>query len=322
MLFYLFHRRKGSVDWMKLVENVSELIGGTPMIRLKFENGVEIFAKCEFLNPSGSVKDRIAKKMIEEAEKRGDIKPGDTLVEPTSGNTGIALSCAAAAKGYKMVVVMCEIASEERKSIMRHYNAKVVLTPAADFVEGAVNKAKELAEQPGWWMPNQFENMDNVEAHRITTGREILSQLPSGKADAFIAGIGTGGTLMGVAEVLKEANPDVKIFGVDPCGSKESYEQYEEFKCRKHQIEGIGDGFIPAITDVSIIDEVIPVFDEDAIATAQTLARTRGLFVGISSGAYVWTALQVAEKIGKDKVIVTLLPDSADRYYSTNLCII
>jgi cysteine synthase A len=306
---------------MKVVENVLELAGETPMIKLDFpEDDVDIYAKVEYLNPSGSVKDRIARYIIDEAERRGELKPGGTIVEATSGNTGIAFSCAAAAKGYRMVVVMPETASRERRCIMEHYDAEVVLTSAEAFLDGAVNKARELSLQPGWWSPSQFENLDNIMAHKITTGKEILEQIPGGWVDAFVAGIGTGGTLMGVAEVLKEANPDVKIVVADPIGPRSNFETSTPFKCKEHKVEGIGDGFIPAITDVSVIDEVVPVCDEDAIAMARMLAREKGLFVGVSSGAFMYTAIKVAKELGKGKVVVTLLPDSADRYYSTDLC--
>ena len=304
---------------MKVVENTLELVGYTPMIKLNFpEEDAIIYAKVEYLNPSGSVKDRIAKHLIEEAERRGDLKPGYTIVEATSGNTGIAFSCAAAAKGYKMVVVMPETASIERRKIMKHYNAEVVLTPAKDFIAGAVKKAAEIAKKHKHWAPCQFDNLDNVQAHEKTTVQEILTQVPGGKVDAFVAGIGTGGTLMGVVNVLKKKNHNLRVFAVDPIGSNIEGD-IEPLMCAEHKIEGIGDGFIPSITDLKIIDEVIQVTDKNAIATAQKLAREKGLFVGNSSGAYVWCALKAAKKLGKGKVVVTLLPDSADRYYSTDL---
>ncbi|MGD0802634.1 MAG: cysteine synthase A [Candidatus Bathyarchaeia archaeon] len=304
---------------LKVVENALELIGDTPMIKLSFpEEDTVIYAKVEYLNPSGSVKDRIARYLITEAEKRGELKPGYTIVEATSGNTGIAFSCAAAAKGYKMIVVMPETASVERRTIMKHYNAEVILTPAKDFIAGAVKKAAEIAKRPKHWAPCQFDNNDNVRAHEMTTAQEILGQVPEGKVDAFVAGIGTGGTLMGVSNVLRRKNPGLKVYAVDPIG-KNVEGDVEPLKCAEHKVEGIGDGFIPSITDVKIIDEVIQVTDRNAIATAQMLARKKGLFVGNSSGAYVWCALQAAKKLGKGKVVVTLLPDSADRYYSTDL---
>ena len=307
---------------MKVVNNVLELVAETPMIRLSF-TGVEadIFAKLEYLNPGGSVKDRIAKYMIEKAEKRGDLKPGYTIVEATSGNTGIALSLVAAAKGYKVVVVMPECASVERRKIIEHYGAVVMLTPTGDFVEGALRKAKELVKQPGWWMPAQFENPDNVAAHRETTGKEILRQVPRGRIDAFVAGIGTGGTLMGVAEALKAVNAEVRIVAVEPVGSGlKAKKVTKHLSIIEHKVEGIGDGFIPPIVKVDMIDEWVQVCDEDAIETACRLAKEKGLFVGISSGANVCASLKVAKALGKGKVVVTALPDSADRYYSTDLC--
>ena len=305
------------VRLLRVVDNVLGLVGQTPMLRLRID-GRLIYAKAEFLNPSGSVKDRIAKYIIEEAERRGELRPGDTIVEATSGNTGIAFSCAAAAKGYRMIVVMPETASVERSTIMKHYAAEVVLTPAKDFIEGAVKKARELGSSPGYWMPAQFENMDNIAAHENTTGQEILSQVPHGHVDAFVAGIGTGGTLMGVAKVLRAKNPDLRVVAVDPCGEFEPG-SIEQFTCTCHKVEGIGDGFIPTITDLSIVDQVVPVPDCDALSTAKMLAKTYGLFVGTSSGAYVCVALKIAKELGENKVVVTLLPDSADRYYSTDL---
>ena len=301
---------------MKVVRNVLTVVGRTPMIKLEFP-GVEadVFAKMEYLNPSGSIKDRIAKYMIEQAEKCGDLEAGYTIVEATSGNTGIAFSFSAAAKGYRMVVVMPEVVSEERTRIAKAYGADVVLTSAAGFIEGSVEKAKELARQPGFWMPSQFSNFDNVGAHRETTGKEILEQT-SGKVDAFVAGIGTGGTLMGVAEALRAQNPDVKIFGVEPA---ESPVIAKGGPVGTHRIEGIGDGFVPDIVDVKKMDECLLIKDEDAIEMAKKLAKERALFVGVSSGANVLAAIEVAKRLGKGKTVVTVLPDSADRYYSTDL---
>jgi cysteine synthase A len=259
--------------------------------------------------------------MIEKAEQRGVIKPGFTIVEATSGNTGIALSLIGAAKGYKVVIVMPGTASPERRSIIRHYGADVILTPPADFVEGALAKAKELSKQPGWWMPSQFENSDNVEAHRENTGEEILKQVPGGLVDAFVAGIGTGGTLMGVAQTLKKANPQVRIVAVEPVGlrSRASQKVTKHLSIIDHQVEGIGDGFIPQIVKTDLIDDWIQVCDEDAIETACYLAKQKGLFVGISSGANVHASIKLAKSFDKGKNIVTILPDSADRYYTTGL---
>lgn len=307
---------------MKVVKNVVDLIGETPMIKLEFPHvEADLYAKLEYLNPGGSVKDRIAKQMIEQAEKQGVLKPGYTIVEATSGNTGIALALVGAVKGYKVVVVMPGTASNERRSIVRHYGADVVLTSSDDFVEGALSKARDLAKQPGWWMPSQFENIHNVAAHRENTGKEILSQVPGGRVDAFIAGIGTGGTLMGVGQVLKKANPDARIVAVEPVGDRSytSQKVTEHLSVIDHQVEGIGDGFIPQIVKTELIDEWVQVSDEDAIETACCLAREKGLFVGISSGANVYASIKVAMKLGKGNNVVTVLPDSADRYYTTGL---
>lgn len=307
---------------MKTADNILAFIGNTPLIRLPtMGSRAKLYAKLEYLNPGGSIKDRIAKHMILSAEKRGVIRPGCTIVEATSGNTGIGLSMVGAALGYHVVIVMPTTASAERRSVMTHYGAEVVLTPAADFVKGALARARELSKQPGWWMPSQFENEDNVEAHMENTGKEILEQVPEGKVDAFVAGIGTGGTIMGVARALKEANSAVRIVAVEPVGTKASAPKQvaNHLEIISHQVEGIGDGFVPQIVDGELIDEWFQVSDEDAIETACCLTRERGLFVGISSGANVYASMKVAESIGLDKVVVTVLPDSADRYYTTDL---
>lgn len=307
---------------MKVAESVTDLIGSTPMIRLVFSSiSACLYGKLEYMNPGGSVKDRIAKQMIWAAERRGAIKPGDTIVEATSGNTGIGLSLVGAAMGYKVVIVMPGTASPERRSVMRHYGARVVLTPSADFVEGALAKARELAKRPGWWMPSQFENVDNVAAHMRYTGTEILEQVPGGQVDAFVAGIGTGGTLMGVGQALRKANPNVKIVAVEPVGSGSCAPKKvtRHLEIIDHQVEGIGDGFVPQIVKTELIDNWVQVSDEDAIETACCLAREKGLFVGISSGANVWASIEVAKSLDKRKNVVTILPDSADRYYTTGL---
>lgn len=307
---------------LKVVQNVLDLVGETPVIKLAFKGmKANLFAKLEYLNPGGSVKDRIAKQMIEQAEKRGIIKRGYTIVEATSGNTGIALSLVGAAMGYKVVIVMPGTASAERRSIMKHYGAEVVLTPPADFVEGALAKAKELAKQKGWWMPSQFENFDNLNAHEQNTGKEILKQVPGGWIDVFIAGIGTGGTLMGVGQALRTVNPEARIVAVEPVGPRScvSKEVTKHLSIIDHQVEGIGDGFIPQIVKTDLIDDWVQVSDEDAIEMACCLARDRGLFVGISSGANVYASVKVAESLSNGKNVVTILPDSADRYYTTGL---
>ncbi len=302
-------------------KSVLDFVGNTPLIQLNSPKGVfstfkpNLYAKVEYINPSGSIKDRIAKYMIEEAEKRGELKKGYTIVEGTSGNTGIAFSMAGAAKGYKVVIVMCETMTEERRNFMRAYGAEVVSTSADQGLKGAVKKAKELAKQSGWWMPAQFDNYDNVEAHRILMGKEIIEQVPNGWVDAFVAGVGTGGTLMGVAKALQDINPDVKIVAAQPAGSQE----LTGGKVGNHRIDGIGDGFIPSIVDQSLIDEVINVNDEDAVSWSRLLAREKGLFAGISSGANVYAAVQLARKMKKGQNVVTALPDSQDRYASLGI---
>jgi len=304
---------------MKVVNSVLELIGNTPLMRLNrvTDNcGASILAKLEFLNPTGSIKDRIALSMIEAAEKEGIIKPGSTIIEATSGNTGIGLSFVAAAKGYKMIVVMPEIMSMERRMVMKIYGADLVLTPAKDFVEGSCKKAKELAKQTDGFCPDQFANPANVAAHRIRTGQEIWEQT-DGKVDGFVAGVGTGGTLIGVAETLKKKNPRVVIAAVEPAESP----VMSGGKSGSHRIEGIGDGFIPDIIARArdLVDEVITIKDEDAIRMTHRLIREEGLFVGISSGANVLAAMQLGKKLGKGRTIVTVLPDNAYRYFSTDL---
>ncbi|MFA5365354.1 MAG: cysteine synthase A [Candidatus Bathyarchaeia archaeon] len=303
------------------VKSVLDLVGNTPLIQLNSPTGVfsgfeaNLYAKIEYVNPSGSIKDRIAKYMIEQAEKRGDLKSGDIIVEATSGNTGIAFSMAGAAKGYKVVIVMCETMTEERRNFMRAYGAEVISTPACDSLKGAVDKANELAKQPGYWMPAQFDNYDNVEAHRILMGKEILDQVPNGWVDAFVAGVGTGGTLMGVAKALKEVNPNVRIVAAQPATSQE----LTGGKVGEHRIDGIGDGFIPNIVDTSIINDAVNVKDEDAVNWSRILAKEKGLFAGISSGANVYAAVQVAKQMKKGQTVVTVLPDNADRYASLGI---
>ena len=311
---------------MSTVDTVLELIGRTPLIKLndsgrrtgpsRFANlEANLFAKLEFLNPSGSVKDRMAKYMIEQAEKRGDLKSGNTIVEATSGNTGVSFAMVGAVKGYKIVIVMPETMTKERQQMMRAYGAEVVLTPGDQYVKGSVDKAKELAKQPGWWMASQFDNFDNVAAHRETTGKEILEQVPGGKVDAFVASVGTGGTLMGVAEALRAVNPEVKIIAAQPATSRE----LTGGEPGKHRIEGIADGFVPKIVDKSRIHETINVRDEDAVRFCRVLATEKGLFCGISSGCNVFAALRIARGMKKGQNLVTVLPDSADRYLSIGL---
>ena len=296
-------------------KNILELIGNTPLLSLEETTGCNIFAKAEFLNPGGSIKDRIALNMLEEAEKSGKLKPGMTIIEPTSGNTGIGLALCGIRKGYKVIIVMPENMSEERKKIIHALGAELVLTPPELSIGGSVDKALEIAASSDqYFVPQQFENPANPAAHYRTTGREIVEQLGK-KIDVFVSGIGSGGTLQGIASYLLEQNPDCKIVAVEP----KNVSALLGDEPGLHQIQGIGDGFVPEVLDTGIITDIVEVTDEDAIETARELARVQGLLVGTSSGANVWAAKQMAEKYGKDKVIVTILADRAERYFSTAL---
>lgn len=295
--------------------NIIDLIGNTPLLSLEDSTGYHIFAKAEFLNPGGSIKDRIAKNMIEAAEQDGRLKPGMTIVEPTSGNTGIGLALCGVRKGYKVIIVMPENMSEERKKIIRALGAELVLTPPELSVEGAVTEAERIASSSDeYFVPQQFQNPANPEIHYRTTAVELCEQLGK-KIDIYVSGIGSGGTLQGVAKYLLEQNPDTRIVAVEP----KNVSALLGDEPGLHQIQGIGDGFIPDILDTSIITDIVEVSDEDAIETARSLARIQGLLVGTSAGANVWTAIQMAQKYGKDKVIATILPDRAERYFSTAL---
>ncbi len=299
----------------KIAEDVLDLIGNTPMVKL---NGIvetdmaDILAKLESFNPGGSVKDRICLSMIEDAEKRGKLKKGSTIIEPTSGNTGIGLAMISAAKGYKCILTMPETMSLERRYILESYGAEVVLTPGVDGMKGAIDKAVELTKKTtDSFMPQQFENPANPKIHRETTAKEILTAT-EGKLDAFVAGIGTGGTITGVGEVLKKHNPDIKIIGVEPLSSA----VLSGKKPGPHKIQGIGAGFVPSILNQKIIDKVVAVEDNDAFKIAKRLTREEGLFVGISAGAATWVALKVAKDLGKGKRVVVVLPDTGERYFS------
>lgn len=300
-----------------IYDSVLDMIGSTPMLRLnKMGRGLkaEILVKMEFMNPTCSVKDRIALFMIEEAERRGDLKPGATIVEPTTGNTGIALSLVASLKGYKMIVVMPEFVSKERRIICETLGAKVVLTKKEVGIPGVLQKAHEILETtPGAFMPHQFENINNPLAHQRTTGKEIVAQT-GGKLDVFVAAAGTGGTISGVARALRKKVPGVRIVIVEPAGSP----VLSGGKAGYHKIEGIGEGFIPGVLDTSLYDEVVTVTDDEAMQTARRLAKEEGVLAGISSGANVFAALKLAKRMKKGR-IVTLLPDCALRYLSTDL---
>lgn len=301
---------------MKRAHNVLELIGATPMVRLSRvvgEDASEVWGKLEATNPGGSVKDRIALAMIEAAEEQGLLAEGGTIIEPTSGNTGIGLAMVAAYKGYKLIVTMFDTASRERRLQMQAYGAEVVLTPAAEGMRGAIDKALELKrENPDYFLPQQFMNVANPEIHRRTTGREILEQL-DGRIDAFVAGVGTGGSLTGVGEVLKEALSSVRVIAVEPAGSPVLSGGEAGFS----YIEGIGAGFVPSVLNLEVVDEVRVITDDDAYEMARRLAREEGLLVGISAGANAYIAAQVARELGSTARVATILCDSGLRYLST-----
>lgn len=297
------------------ISNILDLIGNTPLLSLEATTGLQLYAKAEFLNPGGSIKDRIALNMLEEAEKSGKLRPGMTIIEPTSGNTGIGLALCGVRKGYKVIIVMPENMSEERKKIIHALGAELVLTPPELSIGGSVAKAEEIAaSSDNYFVPQQFENPANPAAHYKTTAREIVEQLGK-KIDIFVSGIGSGGTLQGIASYLLEQNPDCKIVAVEP----KNVSALLGHEPGLHQIQGIGDGFIPAVLDTKIITDIVEVADNDAIETSRELARVQGLLVGTSSGANVWAAKQMAAKYGSDKVIATILADRAERYFSTSL---
>ncbi|BFH10440.1 cysteine synthase A [Paenibacillus melissococcoides] len=305
----------------RIVNNVTELIGDTPLVRLNRivpEGSAEIYVKLEYQNPGASVKDRIAISMIEVAEQEGLLKPGDTIVEPTSGNTGIGLAMVAAAKGYKAILVMPETMSIERRNLLRAYGADLVLTPGAEGMNGAVRKAEELAqENPSYFMPQQFKNKANVKVHRETTGPEIVEAIRSldGRLDAFVAGIGTGGTISGTGEVLKENFPGIRVIAVEPSASP----LLSGGKPGPHKIQGIGANFIPEILNRDIYDQIIAVDNEDAFEVARQVAKSEGILCGISSGAAIHAALQVARELGEGKRVIAVVPSNGERYLSTPL---
>lgn len=299
----------------RIINNVSELIGHTPLVRLHriIEDGMaQVLVKLEYFNPGGSVKDRICLSMIEDAENKGLLHGGATIIESTSGNTGIGLAMISAAKGYRCILVMPEAMSLERIYILKSYGAEVILTPASEGMDGAIKKAEELLKKtPDSFMPHQFKNLANPEAHRKSTAVEIL-EATGGRLDVFVAGVGTGGTITGVGEVLKERDQRIRVVAVEP----ENSAVLSGGKAGTHKIQGIGAGFVPEILNRNIIDAIIQVSDEQAFATARLLARKEGLFAGISGGAAVWAALRVAKDLGKGKTVVTILPDTGERYFS------
>jgi len=302
----------------KCALNVLELVGDTPVVRLNRLPGpadATVWAKLESFNPMSSVKDRICLAMIEAAEKEEKLRKGMTIVEPTSGNTGIGLAMVASVKSYRLVLAMPDTMSIERRKLLKALGAELVLTPGADGMSGAIRKAEELvASNAGYFMPQQFNNPANPEVHRQTTALEILSQM-DGEVDAFVAGVGTGGTITGVGEILKERIPAVQIIAVEPASSP----VLSGGAAGRHRIQGIGAGFVPAVLNRGIVDRVIPVTDEQAAETARRLAREEAIFAGISSGAAAFAALQVARELGRGKDVVVLLPDTGERYLSTDL---
>ncbi|MCR5262916.1 MAG: cysteine synthase A [Clostridiales bacterium] len=305
----------------KIYKTVDQLIGGTPLVELSHIEAEEdlkatILAKLEYFNPAGSVKDRIAKAMIDDAESSGKLKKGSVIIEPTSGNTGIGLASVAAARGYRIIIVMPETMSVERRQIMKAYGAELVLTEGAKGMKGAIAKAEELASEiPDSFIPGQFVNPANPKAHFTSTGPEIWADT-DGKADIFVAGVGTGGTLTGVGEFLKSKNPDVKVVAVEP----ESSPVLSKGTAGPHKIQGIGAGFVPDVLNTKIYDEIIPVSNDNAFATGKLIGKKEGFLVGISSGAAAWAAIQLAKRPeNAGKTIVVLLPDTGDRYLSTPL---
>ena len=301
----------------EIADSVLDLVGNTPLVRLHRvtpEGSAEVLVKLDSLNPGGSIKDRIALSMIEDAEAGGELKPGDVIVEPTSGNTGIGLAMVAAVKGYRLILTMPEDMSVERRKLLSRFGAELVLTPAIEGMSGAVFAAQELVEKHGYFMPQQFNNPANPEVHRRTTAREIM-KATDGRLDAFVAGVGTGGTITGVGEVLKEHDPKLLVVAVEPAvsqvlaGGKAG---------TPTGIQGIGASFVPSVLNREIYDELIAVSDEDAYAMTARLTKEEGLLVGVSSGANVVAALQVAEQLGQGKRVVTVLPDTGERYLSVN----
>lgn len=305
----------------KLVQSITQLIGDTPLVRLNRlvpEDSAEVYLKLEFQNPGASVKDRIAISMVEEAEKEGKLKPGSTIIEPTSGNTGIGLAMVAAAKGYKAILVMPETMSIERRNLLRAYGAELILTPGAEGMKGAIKRAEQLVNQnEGYFMPQQFNNEANVKVHREATGPEIVEAINGhdGKLDAFVAGIGTGGTITGAGKVLKDNFPEIKIYAVEPADSP----VLSGGEPGPHKIQGLGAGFIPGILDTKVYDEVITIENDIAFEYARKVAKEEGILGGISSGAAIYAALQVAKELGAGKRVVAVIPSNGERYLSTPL---
>lgn len=303
---------------MTIANNIASLVGGTPIVRLNRltdENSADVYLKLEYMNPGSSVKDRIALAMIEAAEASGELKDGDTIIEPTSGNTGIGLSMIAAAKGYKAILVMPDTMSKERRNLLRAYGAKLILTPGAEGMKGAIKKAEELqAENSGYFMPQQFNNKANPKVHEETTGKEIIEQMKDG-LDGFVVGIGTGGTITGAGKVLKEAFKDIKIYAVEPNDSA----ILSGDTPGPHKLQGLGAGFIPSILNTEIYDGIVRISNEEAFETSRIVATTNGILGGISAGAAVAAGIKVAKTLGKGKKVLVIIPDNGERYLSTPL---
>lgn len=303
----------------KIYTSIDQLIGNTPLLKLNRivpEDAADVYVKLEFFNPAGSIKDRIALAMIEKAEAEGKLKPSDTIIEPTSGNTGIGLASVAAAKGYHLIIVMPETMSVERRKLMQGYGAELILTPGADGMKGSIAKAQELVDTKGYFMPMQFENPANPAIHEATTGQEIIDAFGKDDLpDAFVAGVGTGGTLSGIGHALKKADPNIKVYALEPAESP----LLKEGKAGKHKIQGISAGFIPKTLDQEVYDGIIEVSSDDAIKTGQAVGRLEGFLPGISAGANIYGAIELAKQLGKGKKVVTVSPDGGDRYLSTDL---
>lgn len=303
----------------KIVNSITDLIGNTPIVKLNRvvpEDAADVYVKLEFFNPAGSIKDRIALAMIERAEKEGKLTAGGTIVEPTSGNTGVGLAMVAAAKGYHLVITMPETMSVERRKLMQGYGAELILTPGADGMKGSIAKAEELVKEKGYFIPMQFENPANPAIYEATTGAEIIDAFGKDNLpDAFVAGVGTGGTLTGIGHALKKANPATKVYALEPAESP----LLKEGHGGKHKIQGISAGFIPKVLDKDVYDGIVEVSSDDAIATAREVAHKEGILVGISAGANIKGAIELAKKLGKGKKVITVSPDGGDRYLSTDL---
>ena len=301
-----------------IYNSVTELIGKTPIVKLNKivpEDSADVFVKLEFFNPGGSVKDRIALSMIEKAEHDGLLKPGDTIIEPTSGNTGIGLSMVGVAKGYKVIIVMPETMSIERRLLMKGYGAELILTPGADGISGSIREAERLAKENGYFLPLQFENEANPLVHEKTTGPEIHQAFGVNGLDAFVAGIGTGGTITGAGRDLNRVYPKIELIGVEPA----EYDILEGKEAGPHKIQGIGTGFVPKTLDTSVYDKVLSISGDEAMETAREVGRKEGILVGISSGAAIAAALKVAKELGKGKKVLAVVPDNGERYLSTAL---